>query len=204
MYYSADRAGSRGISAVLQSADHLDSAVLDLAAVLEGLVAEKFEIILVSGASEASSMLADLRARAPGLPLRSVRGDTIAAGCASAAFNLIFVCAADGRFDVRELNHLMDAIEKGADVAAGYRPRRTDGIFRHLQRWGWRVEVDCAFKLFRRAVWNEIARHMDVHQASSCAELLTSVRRLGFEVAEVPVSHRRPTIGAPASAWRAA
>jgi hypothetical protein len=179
----------------------MDSAVLDLVAVLEGLVGDRFEILLVS--SEETPEVASLRTRGRGLPLRVVQGGTVADGCDAARYELIFVASQDGQFDVRELNHLLDAIEKGADVAAGYRPRRTDMLVRRLQRWGWNLDVDCAYELVRRDVWQRLKR--EGRQTSCCTELLANVRRLGFGVAEVPVSHHRPTLGAPVSTgWRAA
>ena len=180
-----------GISAVLLPRDDLDSAVLDLAVVLDGLCADRFEIIVVGHDPHVD----ELRARAPRLPLRMVDGDSIVDGCDAARYELILVASVDGQFDVRELNHLMDAVEAGADVAAGYRPNRMDGLKRHFQRWGWKVDVDCAFVLLRRQVWQVIAAMPD--KAWCCATLLGAVRHLGYRVVEVPVSHRRPTIGMP-------
>jgi hypothetical protein len=187
-----DRALLLGISAVLLPGDDLDSAVLDLAAVLEGLVADRFEIIVVS---RDVLSVADVRARAPGLPLRVVAGETFADGCAVASFNLIFVSAPDGQFDVRQINHLLEAIEDGADVAVGYRPRRRDAFFRKLQRWGWHVDLDCAFALIRRGVWTHV-----VSRETSCARGFSRARKRGYQVTEIPVSARRPTIGAPIQA----
>jgi hypothetical protein len=196
MHVSNDHDALIGISAVLMPRENLDMSILDLAAVLQGLVADRFEIIVVTcPARPAEGLADDLRVRAPGLPLRVIEGETLAVGGEAAAFDLIFVAAPDGEFDVRELNHLLEAIEKGADVAAGYRPRAADGIFRRLQRWGWKVKLDCAFELFRRVVWNDLALYARAGNLS-CSDLLTNVRRLGYRVAEVPVSHRRPTIGA--------
>jgi hypothetical protein len=163
---------------VLLPGDDLETAVLDLAAVLEGLVGHRFEILLVSPSGDA---LVELQARAPGLPIRAVDDTSVVP-----AYDLIFVAARDGQFDVRELNHLYDAIERGADVAAGYRPRRTDGLVRAFQRWGWGVDVDYAYELVRRDVW------LDVRAYGT--ELLGKARRLGYRVSEVPVSHRRPTL----------
>jgi hypothetical protein len=180
-----------GISAVLLPQDDLEGAVLDLAIVLEGLCADRFELIVVG--HDASTE--DLRARAPRLPLRNVDGDSIVDGCDAARYELVLVASDDGQFDVRELNHLLEAIEAGADVAAGYRPRRMDGLKRQFQRWGWKVDVDCAFMLLRRHVWQAVAATSD--QAWCCATLLSAVRRLGYRVEELPVSHRRPTIGLP-------
>ena len=177
-----------GISALVLATDDLDRAVLDLAAVLDGLAPERFEIIVVGDAIS----LSELRARAPGLPIRCVSGDV------DPRYELVFVAARDGRFDVRELNHLMDAIEHGAEVAAGYRPRRTDAIVRRLQRWGWHVDVDCAFALLRRTVWQRLKEAAST--GVPCAELSSKARRLGFRVAEVAVSQRRPSIGLAAPA----
>jgi hypothetical protein len=198
-----DRAPLVGISAVLVPGEDLYSALLDLVAVLEGLVGDRFEILLV--ADRYSPDVADVVARTGGLPLRVIEGSTLSDGCDAARYDLIFVGAPDGQFDVRELNHLLEAIEQGADVAAGYRPRRADVFLRQLQRWGLNVDLDCAYELMRRAVWQRLK--CEGRQTSCCAELLASARRLGFGVVEVPVSHRRPTIGAPVSGsngWRAA
>jgi hypothetical protein len=182
-----------GISAVLTPCNDLDGAVLDLAAVLGGLVGERFEIILVC--DETPSEVAGLLARAPQLPLRVVEGDTSAAGCEVARYDTLFVAAGDGQFDVRELNHLFDAVELGIDVAVGYRPRRSDLLVRRLLHWGVAVEVDCAFALVRRHVWAALAP--TAFTRCRCAELISDARRLGYRVVEVPVSKRRPAIGPP-------
>jgi hypothetical protein len=180
-----------GISALLLANGELDTAVLDLAAVLDGLVPDRFEIIVVGEASCTSEAIAELRGRAPRLPLRG------ATESAEPRYELIFLAARDGQFDVRELNHLLEAVERGADVAAGYRPRRTDPLVRHLQRWGCRVDVDCAFALLRRAVWQCLGASGP--RGLSCADLSSRARRLGFHVIERPVSQRRPRIGVPDS-----
>jgi hypothetical protein len=180
-----------GISAVLVANEDLDRAILDLAAVLDGLAHDHFEIILVGDAEQTDGVLADMRARVPRLPLVS------ATGRIAPRYELIFAAARDGQFDVRELNHLLEAVEGGADVAAGYRPRRTDGIVRQLQRWGWHVDVDCAFALFRRAVWQRLQSNA---RANLCAEMSSGARRLGFRVTDVPVSPARPRIDVQVSA----
>jgi hypothetical protein len=185
----------KGISAVTMASDALAGPVLDLAAVLQGLVSANFEIIVVGESSpRLGEALAGLRATAPGLPLRRIEGKSIADGCDAAIYDLVFVCAPDGQFDVRELNHLLEAVEAGADIAIGYRPRRTDRLVRQLQRLGWQIDVDCAFGLFRRSICNELRRY------SSSSGLLWRVRHLGRPVAEMPVLNRRPTIGTPAPA----
>jgi glycosyltransferase involved in cell wall biosynthesis len=187
-----------GISAVLATHDRdidLDSTVLELAAVLDGLVSGNFEIIVVDSIDDSATrhtgeILAGLRARCPGLPLRILdqqnaqRGVALAAGFDAARSDLIFVTAADGQFDVRELNHLLDAIELGADFAIGLRRRRSRAWSRFVNMLAggkaWR-DVDCAFTLIRRAVWQGVG-------PVCCSELLVRARQQGFRVAEVSVS----------------
>lgn len=183
-----------GISAVLLQGDQPfdETAVLDLAAVLEGLVADSFEVILVCRETPAS--VADLLARAPHLPLRVVDGTTIAPGCDVARYELIFVSADDGQFDVRELNHLLEAVELGADVAVGYRPGRMNRLVRQFQRLGLKVQIDCAFALIRRGLCTLAPIAGD---GLYWTQLVGAAQRAGYRVAEVPVSHRRPQIGVP-------
>ena len=205
-----------GITAVLASDDgrELEGAVLDLAAVLDGLVDGNFEIIVVDvGAPpHVEDALAELRVRYPSLRsrlhARSAVGQptALATGFDAATYDLILAIGTNGEVDVRETNHLLEAIEHGADLVIGFRPRRADGLDRRLYGWGWNAllgllfgrtarDVNCPFKLFRTAVWQQVhVQHRDASLAFN-AKLLVSARQLGFQVAEVPVSHRRPRRG---------
>ena len=219
-----------GISAVVFAPPgqaELDAAILDLAAVLDGLVVGNFEIVLVEVASSrrVTDTLAELRVRFPHLPLRLFEGhfadqaSALSTAFGSAAYDLIFVTSADGQYDVRELNHLLEAIEHGADLAIGYRPKRVDSISQRLDGWGWNVlinlmfgptarDVNCAFKLFRQNVWQRVGMRSR-STTTFYTELLVRARRLGFHVIEVPVKHHRSTddarshVASPATIWRA-
>jgi hypothetical protein len=219
-----------GISAVMfvpPGQAGLDAAVLDLAAVLDGLVFDNFEIVVAEAlpSQQVSDVLAELRVRFPRLPLRLLEGDyadqaaALSAGFGSAAYDLIFVTSADGQYDVRELNHLLEAIEHGADLVLGYRPKRADSIAQRLDGWGWNMlvnlvfgptarDVDCAFKLFRQNAWQRVGMRSR-GTATFYTELLVRARRLGFRVVEVPIKHHRsaealPRGGAsPATIWHA-
>ncbi len=127
-----------GITAVLAAnagTTALEGAVLDLAAVLDGLVYGNFEIIVVEVAPtpHVDDVLSELRVRCPTLRLRlherthGGQAAALAAGFSAAAYDLILVSGTNGEIDVRETNHLLEAIEHGADLAIGYRPRRADG-----------------------------------------------------------------------------
>ncbi len=205
-----------GISAVLVAhtdvAD-LEGVVLDLAAVLDGLVNEHFEIILVELAASRplADALAGLRMRHPDLPLHLLEGAhagdpaALAAGFAAATYDLILVTTGDGQFEIRESNHLFEAVEHGADLAIGYRAPRADGLVRRAQGWAWNAlvrllfgrtarDVDCPIKLFRRSVWLGLGLQVSPRTPIPIfnAEFVVRARRLGFLVVEVPVSHHRP------------
>jgi hypothetical protein len=207
-----ERDAQPGISAVLAAAEvstDLEGDVLDLAAVLDGLVNDQFEIIVaeVAAAHPRTAALAELRARHPDLPLRVLEGDHAdqaqawVAGFEAAAYDLIFVTTADGQFEVCESNHLLDAIEGGADLAIGYRARRADSLARRVQGGGWNMlvrlmfgqtgrDVDCPVRLFRRTVWQHLAMRPRRATPIFNAEFLVRARRLKFQVVEVPLSHR--------------
>jgi len=220
-----------GISAVVfaSAGQHeLDAAVLDLAAVLDGLVFNNFEIVVVELATTRpmTDLLAELAVRYPHLPLRLLGGQytdqasALSDAFGAAAYDLIFVTSADGQYDVHELNHFLEAIEQGADLAIGYRPNRADSILQRLDGWGWNLlinlvfgptahDVDCAFKLFRQSVWRRIGMRSR-GTATFYTELLVRARRLGFRVIEVPVKHHRSAdddaqrdTASPATRWRA-
>jgi hypothetical protein len=197
---------ARGISAVLSS--HVrqpltEDVVLDLAAVLDGLVGDNFEIIVADGPSDS---LDSLLVRFPHLPLRilEARDRDPAAGIGRAAYDLILLVSPDYAFDVRELNHFLDAVEHGADLAIGYRAH-------NMRRFAWYVlghllfgktarDVDCPFKLFRRRVWQRTGMQPRGVDRWFSTRLVVRARRLGFRVAELPVKQVQRTRGALALA----
>jgi hypothetical protein len=80
---------------------------------------------------------------------------------------------------------------------------------RLLNAWGWKMivtllfgytarDIDCAFKLFRRQVWEGV--RVRSGGATFSAELLIQTRRCGFRVVERPVSHYPRTAGSPTGA----
>jgi hypothetical protein len=80
---------------------------------------------------------------------------------------------------------------------------------RKLNALGWKMlvnllfgytarDVDCAFKLFRRRVWESATVY--ARGATFSAEFLIKARRLGFHVKELPVSHFPRTAGSPTGA----
>jgi hypothetical protein len=97
----------------------------------------------------------------------------------------------------------------GTDLVIGYRAHRADPLIRLFNAWGWKQlvnglfgytarDVDCAFKLFRRTVWESLTVH--ARGATFSTEFLVKARRLGFQVKELPVGHFPRTAGSATGA----
>jgi glycosyltransferase involved in cell wall biosynthesis len=124
-------------------------------------------------------------------------GAALRSGIYKANKELIFFTDSDLQFDLEEIRHLQEWIDK-YDIVAGYRARRADPIHRRFNAWGWNVlvrlilglkvkDIDCAFKLFRREVLQSI--RLETVGAMINTEILTMAQRNGAKIKEVPVSH---------------
>src|ERR671933_99890 len=211
---------SFSISAVLPAYNEaaiIERTVRHVAEVLGGL-ADVFEVIVTNDGSRdgTGAVLADLQAREPDLHLRVVThernrgyGAALASGFDAARKDLIFLTDGDKQFDVTELSGFIPAMDAQTDMVIGWRKKRADPFMRKLNALGWKTlvnglfgytarDVDCAFKLFRRRVWESLTVH--ARGATFSAEFLIKARRLGFRVKELPVSHFPRTAGSPTGA----
>lgn len=198
-----------GISAVLPAyneASIIEDTVRDVARALKA-VTDDFEIIVVDdGSLDGTGTLLEALARsAPELRLRTVAhaqnlgyGAALASGFEAAAKALIFMTDGDRQFDVSEVAALLSELDGDTDLVIGWRRRRADPPLRRLNAWAWKQlvnglfgytarDVDCAFKLFRRRVWQCLT--VRARGATFSAEFLVKARRRGFAVKERPVSH---------------
>src|SRR5207248_10652402 len=123
--------------------------------------------------------------------------------------DLIFMTDGDEQFDVAEIAHFLACMDEQTDLVIGWRRKRADPFMRLVNAWGWKPlvnalfgytarDVDCAFKLFRRRVWESLTVY--ARGATFSAEFLIKARRLGFRVKELPVSHYPRTAGSPTGA----
>jgi glycosyltransferase involved in cell wall biosynthesis len=209
-----------GISAVLPAYNEeaiIERTVRHVAGVLAGLT-ERYEVVVVNDGSRdaTASVLAALAEQEPNLPLRVVThaanrgyGAALASGFDAAREELIFLTDGDKQFDVGELRSFLPEIRDEVDLAIGWRRKRADPPLRLLNAWGWKLlvnslfgytarDIDCAFKLFRRRVWESLTVH--ARGATFSAEFIVKARRLGFRVIELPVSHFPRTAGSPTGA----
>ena len=124
-------------------------------------------------------------------------GMALRSGFKAAKNDLIFYTDGDGQFDVSKLPAIMPYIEK-YDIVSCYRKKRQDSFLRKLNAFLWgnlvcllfRIkirDIDCAFKLYRREIFDNI--EMKSTGALIDTEILARAIYKGYTVYQLPVQH---------------
>ncbi len=124
-------------------------------------------------------------------------------GFTSTVLPLVFYTDADNQFDVRELKNFLPAIED-YDLVCGFRIYRFDPFTRLVLSWGYNLlvrvifrirvrDVDCAFKLFRREIFDRI--HIESRKFFVDTEILAKAAKLDLKMTEIGVRHYPRTAG---------
>lgn len=124
-------------------------------------------------------------------------GAALKTGITHSRKDLVFFCDADLQFHISEILLLLIWIES-ADIVIGYRLKRADPFLRRMNALGWNMlvrfvlglkvkDIDCAFKLFRRVVFQGIK--IDAVGAMVNTDILVQASRMGFRIKQVPVTH---------------
>jgi glycosyltransferase involved in cell wall biosynthesis len=196
------------ISAVLPAYDeeeNIEKATRDMAAVLGSLDLRDWEVIIVDdGSKDRTGEICDrLVAEDPQhirvFHHRPNRGyaEALKTGFTSARHQLIFYTDSDNQFDVKEMKRLLPLIED-ADIVCGFRIYRFDPLTRLILSWGFNLlvrimfrinvrDIDCAFKLFRRGVFDKVA--IESKKFFVDAEVLAKAKYYGFRLVEIGVRH---------------
>ena len=172
---------------------------------------ERFEIIVVDDGS-ADDTAAEVFGLLPNAPHTRILwhdtnrgyGAALRTGFESARFDLVAFTDADCQFDLTDLARLVPLAAE-VPIVAGYRALRKDPWRRRFLSWGYNVlaralcgtrvrEVDCALKVFRRAVLAELLPESRGFFVNT--EMMTRARQRGLGVAEAAVTHRRRAGGA--------
>jgi glycosyltransferase involved in cell wall biosynthesis len=198
-------------------AENLEALVADALAALPAL-ATTYEVILVDdGSLDGTAGVAERLVQRHGGVVRLVRhdvnrgyGGALRSGFAAARYSHLAYTDGDRQFRVADLARLVErAQETRSPVVIGYRLKRADPplrlvyatLYRVANRvwFGLRVrDVDCAAKLFRRDVLQNISVHSN--GAFFSAELLIRLRLAGVNALEVGVPHYPRTAGSPTGA----
>lgn len=177
--------------------------------VLEELRADYEVIIVDDGSADATGAIADeMAAGNPGVrvihhPRNLGYGAALQSGFRSAAKELVFYTDGDGQFDIGEMPALLPLMED-YDIVSGYRMNRQDNLVRKLGGWTWtrinsaifslRIrDVDCAFKLYKRKIFDEIT--MESTGALIDTEILARAKRKGYRITQRGVHHYPRTAG---------
>jgi glycosyltransferase involved in cell wall biosynthesis len=173
------------------------------AALLEAT--DDFEIIVVNNGSEDYTglvldtlipILPELRVITDAKPLGY--GGALRAGFSAGAKDWIFYTDGDAQYNPLELGLLVRAVREGVDVVNGYKISRQDPWYRtllgrayhHATRlvFGFRLrDVDCDFRLFRRAILETVP--LTSVTGTIGLEIVKRFQDAGFRFEEVPVSH---------------
>ena len=178
-------------------------------------VADDYEIIVVNdGSTDRTGAVADELAkadphvRAVHHPVNRGYGGALKSGFAASRKAYVFFTDGDGQFDVGEIGRLTQFVP-AYDVVVGYRLDRADNALRKLNAGMWNAlvhrlfhiparDVDCAFKLFKREVFDVV--RVEAEGAMISTELLARIVRAGFKVQEVGVHHFERRHGTPTGA----
>ncbi len=172
--------------------------------ILPGLT-DTYEVIVVNDGStdETQAVLEELVTKHAAV--RIVRHETnrgyggaLQSGFRAARYELVFYTDGDGQYDVRELARLVPLLTETVHVVNGYKMERTDkmnrkivgGFYNQLAHFLFSLpvrDVDCDFRLIRRAILGTISLHST--SGSICVELVYKLRRAGAVFKETGVNH---------------
>jgi glycosyltransferase involved in cell wall biosynthesis len=180
--------------------------------------ADDLEITVVDdGSSDRTGAIADELARKdPRVRVihhgtRRGYGGAVRSGLSSATKPWIFYTDGDRQFALEDLERLIAASD-GADAVVGFRLKRADPPRRLFVAWvynhligllfggGWR-DVDCAFKLFRREVFERVPlERVRSNGAFFSPEMLITLGRAGIRINQIGVRHFPRTAHEPKGA----
>jgi dolichyl-phosphate beta-glucosyltransferase len=171
-----------------------------------------FELIIADDGSRDQTLAlvrlfeeSDARIRALACPHMG-KGATIRVGMLNARGGFILFMDADGATPLNEIPKLLDALEKGHDVAIGSRVVQHPGeaevktpFYRHfigrsfaffvnLLALGGIGDTQCGFKMFRREAAAAIFSRQKTVGFAFDVEILFIARQLSLSVAEIPVN----------------
>jgi glycosyltransferase involved in cell wall biosynthesis len=169
-----------------------------------------YEIIIVNdGSRDMTGQIAD-RLASEHKHVRAVHnspnlgyGGALQRGFREATKDWVFYTDGDGQFDFDEMENLPPLLDK-FDLISAYRMDRKDPLMRKLnaKMWGKLVnlvfgmrlrDVDCAFKLYPRQLFEQI--EMKSMGALIDTEILAKATNLGYRIGQIGVHHYPRTAG---------
>lgn len=167
-------------------------------------VAGDFEIIIVNdGSSDRTGEISDRLAQEDKC-IRVVHhernlgyGAAIRSGIQACRKEAVFLTDGDNQFEVSQIS-LFTPFLSPYDAVIGYRLNRQDNWIRKANGWAWNRlvrlmfglkvrDIDCAFKLFHRKVFDNI--QLKSSGAMISTEMLVKIMEKGYRLHEIGVLH---------------
>ncbi len=170
-----------------------------------------YEVIVVNdGSADATPAIIDELARtyphvrAIHHPKNRGYGGALQTGFRSATKDLIFYTDGDAQYDPAEMAVLWERLAPDADMVNGYKISRSDPfhrivigrVYHHFVKFlfGLTVQdVDCDFRLMRRAIFERI--NLEKTSGVICLEMMKKITDARFRIVEVPVHHYHRAFG---------
>lgn len=167
---------------------------------------DDYEVVVVNDGSQdhTAAVLDELARIYPGEvriihhPQNRGYGGALRTGFDSATKDWIFYTDGDAQYDPRELKNLAALVSDEVDFINGWKIERQDPLHRIIigrlyqytikLAFGLKLkDVDCDFRLMRRAVFDRVNLTSD--SGVICVELMKKVQDAGFRLTETPVHH---------------
>jgi glycosyltransferase involved in cell wall biosynthesis len=168
-------------------------------------ITDDYEVIVINDGSQDDSgrVLDVIAARFDHLRIihraqPSGYGGVLRAGFAAACKDWVFYTDGDAQYDVRELALLAARVRDGVDMVNGYKIKRHDPLYRVVIGLAYQYfvklafglgirDVDCDFRLMRRAIFDHI--RLESTTGTITVELVKKIQDAGYTLVEVPVHH---------------
>ena len=173
--------------------------------VLEAVAGDYEVIVINDGSHDATAVVLDRLARKYGPRMRVIThpenrgyGGALRSGFAAATKDWVFYTDGDGQYDVGKLPKLIQQGRLDVGLVNGYKIERNDPwhrvwighTYNAFARFLFRIrirDVDCDFRLIRRALLDDI--QLVSTSGTICVELVRKLEMSQYRVAEVPVRH---------------
>lgn len=183
---------------------NIDKVVDKAFDVLESMKLKEYEIIIIEdGSPDKTGEVADKLA-AKYDKVRVIHhktnlgyGATLKDGFMNAKLDYVFYSDGDNQFDLEDLRKFI-ALLPFTDIVVGYRKRKQYSNYRKITSLCYNlllrfafdidyVDVDCAFKLYKRDLFDKI--EIESNDAFIDAEILLKAKLLGYTSEEIGVKH---------------
>ncbi len=190
--------------------ENVEKQTRDVARVLSEIT-DDYEVLIVDdGSSDRTGEIADRLAREDGHvrvihhPYNLGYGNALKRGFKDASKDLVLYTDGDNQFDINDIKKMLPLMKEGVDMVVGYRADRKDRPLRkfvsHVYNFIIRIifglkvrDIDCAFKLFRRSVFDRI--NIKSERFLIDTEILVRSKRAGMTMVETGVQHLPRMLG---------